>query len=314
MQKQIEQNKYEEIKKKYEEINKKFKNFTNLNSSQRKELIREISDLNNKIKDNPNFGKMLEKEMNIILYDKDGKYNGNRFKIMAYWIRREEINKETLKLRDDNLAVIELINEPSIRKRLNKTKEAIENLRNAEIEENVNNIKIRKYYLDIIEIYRNSIEIAKERGVDYKGMLMGMEDAEKFNNFMVGQIDLSLAGLMSKEFAKIIYQHKSLFKNKKEYSNEEIHLMENIKKEIQTKIDQLTKNLENVKEIKERSLSFFKKVASGDKNISIEMVKEAAEKWKNFVPNAKKIEEQTKIEIEGLLLAYSALDRLQKAA
>ncbi|MEM3592982.1 MAG: hypothetical protein QXW67_03770, partial [Candidatus Micrarchaeia archaeon] len=156
--------------------------------------------------------------------------------------------------------------------------------------------------------------IAKERGVDYKGMLMGMEDAEKFNNFMVGQIDLSLAGLMSKEFAKIIYQHKSLFKNKKEYSNEEIHLMENIKKEIQTKIDQLTKNLENVKEIKERSLSFFKKVASGDKNISIEMVKEAAEKWKNFVPNAKKIEEQTKIEIEGLLLAYSALDRLQKAA
>lgn len=312
MQKQIEKSSYEEIKKQYEEINKKFKNLSNLNSNQRKELVREISDLNNKIKDNSDFGKKLEKEMNIILYDLDGRYNGNRFKIMAYWIRREEMNKEILKLRNDNLAVIELINEPTNRKRLDKTTDAIENLRNAEIEENANNMKIRKYYLDIIDIYRKSIEIAKERKIDHKGMLVGMEDAEKFNNFMVGQIDLSLAGLMSKEFAKIIYPYMSLFKNKKEYNEEEIKLMENLKKEIQTKIDQLTKKIENVKEIKERSLTFFKKVASGDKSVSLEMVQEAAEKWKNFVPNAKKVEEQTKIEIEGLLLAYSALDRLQK--
>ncbi len=311
MQAQIK-DEYSIIKKRYIEINEKFRNQSKLTSTQKEELIKEISALNSQLKKNPEIGKKLEEEMKIILYNSDGTYNGNRIKIMAYWIRREEMNKEILKLRDDNLAVIELINEPKMRKRLKKTTESIENLRNAEIEENSSNTMLRKFYLDIIEIYEQSIEIAKERNIEYKGMLVGMEDAEKFNNFMVGQIDLSLAGLMSKEFAKTMYPYISLFKNKKEYSEEEIKLMNNLKREIQAKIDQLTKKLENVKEVKERSLTFFKKVASGDRSASLEMVQEAAEKWKKFVPNAKKVEEQTKIEIEGLILAYSALDRLQK--
>ncbi|MEM3369868.1 MAG: hypothetical protein QXE90_03410 [Candidatus Micrarchaeia archaeon] len=313
MQTQIK-DEYNTFKKIYIEINEKFKNQSKLTYAQKEELIKEISALNSQLKKKSDIGKKLEKEMNIVLYDLDGTYNGNRFKIMAYWIRREEMNKEILKLRDDNLAAIELINEPKMRKRLKKTTESIENLRKAEIEENTSNTKLRKFYLDIIEIYENSIEIAKQKKIGYSGMLLGMEDAEKFNNFMVGQIDLSLAGLMSKEFAKIIYPHKNLFRNKKEYSDDEIQLIEKLKISIQTKINELTKRLESAKEIKEKSLAFFKKVASGDRSVSLEAVQEAAEKWKKFIPTAKEMEEQTKIEIEGLLLAYSALDRLQKAA
>lgn len=311
----LKQMNYEGVRSKYNEVNSRFKRLSYLTNRQKKEVMDEIGKLNSFLRNNPEAGKRLEREMEIVLYDQKGTYNGNRLKVMAYWIRREEMNIETIKMRDDNVSVIELLNEPKLRKRMQKTNQAIENLRIAEIDENSNNINIRKFYLDIIDIYEESIATAKRKNMKYGGMLAGMEDAEKFNNFMVAQIDLSLASLVSKETARAIYPYKNdLFLNRKEITQETKIKIDQLKNAIRGKVEEAKREIEKEQKLKEKGTKMFKEIASGDRKASLEFVKEKSKEWKTAVPQSKENIDRIEKEISGMYLALSALERLENSA
>jgi hypothetical protein len=306
---------YEKVREDYKRLNEKFKKLETLSKTEKESLLKDLTKLNSTLSKNPEIVKKLEKDENIILLDQNNKYIGSRLKIMAYWIRRGEMNKEVLKIRDENLALLEFINEPELRKRQKKTLEAIENLRNAQIEENAANTNIRKFYLDIIDIYKESIEIAKKRNMKYSGMLEGMADAERFNNFIVSQIDLSLAALSSKELAKMIYQYrKIIFKEKLEYSEEEIKQIKNLAVAIKSKINQTIDELKYTESKKQEYKKMLEDIASRKKEVPLELLNKFSEQWKKFIPQAKLQKENAEIELNSLNLALSALNRLESAA
>lgn len=306
---------YEKVREDYKRLNEKFKKFETLSKTEKESLLKDLTKLNSILSKNPEIAKKLEKDENIILLDQNNKYIGYRLKVMAYWMRRGEMNKEVLKMRDENLALLEFINEPELRKRQKKTLEAIENLRNAQIEENAANTNIRKFYLDIIEIYKESIEIAKKRNMKYSGMLEGMADAERFNNFIVSQIDLSLAALSSKELAKMIYQYrKIIFKEKLEYSEEEIKQIKNLAVAIKSRINQTIDELKYTESKKQEYKKMLEDIASRKKEVPLELLNKFSEQWKKFIPQAKLQKENAEIELNSLNLALSALNRLESAA
>jgi hypothetical protein len=306
---------YEDAKSLYKDINDKFVNLNKLSNKERSALLDSISKLNSTLKNNPEIGKTLEKEMQIVLYDTEGKYTGNRLKIMAYWLQRAEMNSEIIKLRDDNISVIQLLNEPNKRKRLKKTNEAIENMRIVEIEENASNTKLREFYLNITKIYEESISVAKVRGIKYGGMLAGLQDAEKFNDFIVGQIDLSLACLISKDLAKKVYPIMSkIFKNERKYDPKILEELNKLKNQVQMLITEVETNLDKEQKLKQKGIQFWKDIASGKKEAPLEQVTKIAEEWKKAVPASNQKIEQMKKELSGLYLAVSAIDRLINAA
>jgi len=306
---------YEKIREDYKRLNEKFKKFETLSKTEKESLLKDLTKLNSTLSKKPEIAKKLEKDENIILLDQNNKYIGSRLKIMAYWMRRGGMNREVLKIRDENLALLEFINEPELRKRQKKTLEAIENLRNAQIEENAANTNIRKFYLDIIDIYKESIEIAKKRNMKYSGMLEGMADAERFNNFIVSQIDLSLAALSSKELAKMIYQYrKIIFKEKVEYSEEEIKQIKNLAIAIKSRINQTIDELKYTESKKQEYKKMLEDIASRKKEVPLELLNKFSEQWKKFIPQAKLQKENAEIELNSLNLALSALNRLESAA
>lgn len=306
---------YSAIKNNYEDINSKFKKLSSLSLKEKQVLLKQISELDSFLSKNNKIGMNLEKEEGIVLYDQNGKYNGNRLKIMAYWIQREFMNSELIKLRDDNLATITLMIDPKYRKRQEKTIESIENLRQSQIEENGMNLKIRKFYLDIIDLYKDSIELAKLKNIKYSGMLLGMEDAEKFNNFLVGQIDLTLAAMISKETANIIYPYlNQIMINEKKISPQSVKEIEKLKNKLNEKINHFMSELEATKRDKEKAINVFKDIASGKVSPPIELVNQAVKTWKSALPEYNQKEKQLITEINGMNLALSALDRIQLAA
>jgi len=306
---------YEKVKEDYKRLNEKFKKFETLSKTEKESLLKDLTKLNSTLSKNPEITKKLEKDENIVLLDQNNKYIGYRLKAMAYWMRRGDMNREVLKIRDENLALLEFINEPELRKRQKKTLEAIENLRNAQIEENAANTNIRKFYLDIIDIYKESIEIAKKRNMKYNGMLEGMADAERFNNFIVSQIDLSLAALSSKELAKMIYQYrKIIFKEKVEYSEEEIKQIKNLAVAIKSRINQTIDELKYTESKKQEYKKMLEDIASRKKEVPLELLNKFSEQWKKFIPQAKLQKENAEIELNSLNLALSALNRLESAA
>ncbi|VVB73345.1 Uncharacterised protein [uncultured archaeon] len=303
----------QEALKMYKEMDELYRKATKggkpLTEEEHDRFSRLVKSMHEMCKKDPNLAGKIEKERNIIL-NVNGKYSGATFQMYIYWAFMSNMDREVEKLTKENLAAVELNQEPRYRQRSAKTKKEAMEMRIAQMEENANNIRTREFYNRGIIAYSVVEAEAEKRGIEsLPAISAARKDAETKSKTVMARLDLALAMLKSERVRGTLYPHmQEIFYG--ERNPEWKKLVNEEKARIDKKIAEMGKKLDERQQVWLDRRKVLIEATKRPGTVSLELITKSNEEVKVFFEELKEMKGKVSDDLESLLLAKNALNML----